>query len=336
MATTYDDMIQRVIRWSNRDPEIFGAVANRPETGWTRTNTGELPEFLEYAADKCYRVLRVPPLEYTRQFVIAETDFVDADRQVDTGYGLNTFNMAVPVDLIDVIYFRHEGCVINEKVDPRTFYDRYSIKKSGAFWTRIGNVFQISGLFSTGDVIEIHYYRRLPAMDAKYNVTAATVNFLLPNDVSEAYAFNTSAVDGSSPLYFPTGTTAAANSETGEITFDFPDIANLTEDLTWRIASDNNNTTIVYTGDDGEDVTVTYDAALNFTGKEIEHWLRDENERIVLFGALMEAFNYLDEPEQIQKFQSMFLQEIEELNREENMRQTQGGNISVNFNSQLI
>ena len=335
MATTYDEMIQRIINWSNRDPDVFGTSKNLSSDKWTRDNSGELSEFLEYAADKCYRALRVPPLEYTRQFIIGEDDFVSADREVDTG-GITTINMGVPVDLIDVIYFRCGNTIINEKLDPRTFYDKYSIKKSDFFWTRVGNVFQVSGPLATGDTIEIHYYRRLPAMDAKYNVTAATVNFLLPDGVHQAYNYETSSVAGSEQLFFPTGTTAAANSNTGEITFDWPTIANLSEDLTWRIAADESGTVITYTGDDGNSVPVTYDAALNFTGREIEHWLRDENERIVLFGALMEAFNYLDEPEQLQKFQTMFLQEISELNVEENLRQTQGGNISVNFNSHLI
>ena len=328
-------MIQRVLTWSNRDPDVFGASTSRPSGGWTRASSGELSEFLEYAADKCYRALRVPPLEYTRQFAIGENDFVSPDRGVDTG-GITTVNMPVPVDLIDVIYFRCGGTIINEKLDPRTFYDRYSTKKSGFFWTRVGNVFQVSGPFAVGDTIEIHYYRRLPAMDAKYNVTAATVNFLLPDDVHQAYNYETSSVDGSEQLFFPTGTSAAATSSTGEIAFDFPTITNLTEDLSWQVASDSSGTVITYIGDDGEDVAVTYDTPLNFTGLEVEHWLRDENERIVLFGALMEAFNYLDEPEQLQKFQTMFLQEISELNVEENLRQTQGGNISVNFSSQLI
>ena len=30
MATTYDDMIQRVINWSNRDPDVFGAKLDQP------------------------------------------------------------------------------------------------------------------------------------------------------------------------------------------------------------------------------------------------------------------------------------------------------------------
>ena len=292
MATTYDEMIQRVLTWSNRDPDVFGASTSRPSGGWTRASAGELSEFLEYAADKCYRALRVPPLEYTRQFVVGENDFVSPDRGVDTG-GITTVNMPVPVDLIDVIYFRCGGTIINEKLDPRTFYDRYSVKKSGFFWTRVGNIFQVSGPFAVGDTIEIHYYRRLPAMDAAYLVTAATYN-LDSSLFSETQEGLYTGAAGT--LWFEgADRTTASDSEVGD-----------------------------------------FDTEVTLYGREIEHWLRNENERIVLFGALMEAFNYLDEPEQLQKFQSMFLQEISELNVEENLRQTQGGNISVNFNSQLI
>ena len=72
--------------------------------------------------------------------------------------------------------------------------------------------------------------------------------------------------------------------------------------------------------------------ALYFTGNEIQHWLRDENERIVLFGALAEAFAYLQEEDMHQKYKQMFTEQIALINGEEKMRVARGGNLSVSFN----
>ena len=69
---------------------------------------------------------------------------------------------------------------------------------------------------------------------------------------------------------------------------------------------------------------------------EIVNWLRDENERIVLFGALAEAFTFLGEDEMTAKYMQLFKQEIDELNREEEMRKVSGGNIQVQYTSYLL
>ena len=69
---------------------------------------------------------------------------------------------------------------------------------------------------------------------------------------------------------------------------------------------------------------------------EIPNWLRDENERIVLFGALSEAFSYLGEDDMQGKYLQMFQQEIDELNREETMRTASGGNTQIQYSSGLI
>ena len=66
------------------------------------------------------------------------------------------------------------------------------------------------------------------------------------------------------------------------------------------------------------------------------NWLRDENERILLFGALMECFAYLGEDDMQAKYIQMFNEEIEELNREEEMRKASGGNTVIQYTSYLI
>jgi len=67
-------------------------------------------------------------------------------------------------------------------------------------------------------------------------------------------------------------------------------------------------------------------------GAEAPHWLRDENERILLFGALSEAFAYLQEEDQVEKYRALFFEEITELNKEDAMLRASGGNIQMNFN----
>ena len=66
------------------------------------------------------------------------------------------------------------------------------------------------------------------------------------------------------------------------------------------------------------------------------NWLRDENEKIILFGALAEAFDYLDEPEQAGKYREKFYKEIQALNTEETMRKSRGGNVQIHYNAPLI
>ena len=78
--------------------------------------------------------------------------------------------------------------------------------------------------------------------------------------------------------------------------------------------------------------TATHNVPFYYTGNEIAHWLWDENERIVLFGALAEAFAYLQEDTMQQKYSQMFVDQINLINREETMRRALGGNVQINFN----
>ena len=69
-----------------------------------------------------------------------------------------------------------------------------------------------------------------------------------------------------------------------------------------------------------------------YYGDYVPNWLRDQNERVLLMGALAEVFFYLQEDDEAQKYAALFLQEIQELNDEDRMRHASGGNIQVNFN----
>ena len=62
------------------------------------------------------------------------------------------------------------------------------------------------------------------------------------------------------------------------------------------------------------------------------NWLRDQNERVLLMGALAELFAYVQEDDQAQKYLQVFKSEIAELNDEDAKRNASGGNLQVNFN----
>ena len=73
-----------------------------------------------------------------------------------------------------------------------------------------------------------------------------------------------------------------------------------------------------------------------YVGNLVPHWLRDQNEKLVLYGALGEAFMYLNEPEQAAVYMAQFNQEIARLNNEEHKRKYMGGAIQAHYQSRLI
>jgi hypothetical protein len=76
--------------------------------------------------------------------------------------------------------------------------------------------------------------------------------------------------------------------------------------------------------------------ALDDENNELNHWLRDENRKVLLFGALYQCFDYLADDVQSAKYKQKFMESIQELNQEEKERKSSGGNIQMHFNSQLI
>tara|TARA_R110000796_G_scaffold29947_1_gene80377 strand:- start:220 stop:975 length:756 start_codon:yes stop_codon:yes gene_type:complete len=68
-----------------------------------------------------------------------------------------------------------------------------------------------------------------------------------------------------------------------------------------------------------------------YTGNEVYNWLRDDNERVLLFGALHHAFEYLGDENQSVKYLQKQVQGIAELNREETKRRTSGASNRVTY-----
>ena len=165
------------------------------------------------------------------------------------------------------------------------------------YWSRQRNLLFLTPGFNasgTANSMELLYYRRLPALNAKYAVTVLNYNVGFLTTVGAGVG-----VTDSAQLFF--------NSNTGTTAYSTTALA--------QAASAGGNVTAVY-----------------YIGTEVPNWLRDENERVVLMGALAEIFSYTQEDDQAQKYGTMFFNEIKELNDEDSKRNASGGNLQVNFN----
>ena len=284
--TAYTDLRDKIRAWSNR----------------TNTNVlsdVRIQEFMKYAADKAYRKLRVAALENTITY--NSTALTAATTSANNLLPSKT-ELTLPSDLIEFIQIREidsagQTCrVFNEKTDLRTFNDWSSLKTSYiGYFSRQGLTLLLAPGFgqansiSTADKIELHYYRRLPALDALYDVTPANyaAGFLTQDNAAAVSLF---FVNGNNNIAYATQSEATA-ADTGS-------------------AGTNN---------------------AKYKGNLAANWLRDENERIIIMGALTEVFYYLQEDDQAVKYKKLFEEEIFELNDEDTKRNAAGGNVQVNF-----
>ena len=250
LVPNYNSLINKVYDWANRDLQALPVQI--------------VKDSIRYAVDKAYRTLRIPPLEHTVTWANTPLDAngqgpLDRATAGASNIYQSTTALAVPADLIEFIHIRgrdDQGLttrVFNEKSDIRSYWDLNNRHyNQTAFWSRQGNKVVLTPAFGRigrgyyGGVggpetqIEMYYYRRLPALNAKFT------------------------------------------------------------------AGDMINT-------------------------EVPNWFKDENEKIALYGALGECFAYLQEDDQAGKYIQLMMKEIEELNDEDRMRDSSGGNIQTQY-----
>ena len=250
MSRTYSELIDLVRNWSNRDLEI--------------APNSIIGDCLRYAADKAYRKLRIPPLEHTVQYAAAQ---LAANTVASNNRFGSITELCIPDDLIEFIYIRgtdgngRTTRMFNEKADIRTFYDIYAEKYTDfAFWSRHGNNILLSPGFgntgtnfgSTGvgneECVELHYFRRLPALHARFDTTIENANG-------------------------------------GYLTTDVPLTPRGNEVAQTPIRLARVDAMSPYTP------AVMPDGA-DYYGMYVPNWLRDQNERVLLMGALAEVFFY--------------------------------------------
>lgn len=261
-----------------------------------------IQDALKYAADKAYRTLRVPPLE---NVAIYESSLLVPATTGTTGSQSSKTEIQLPYDLTEFIQIKEldaDGLTIrvfNEKLDIRTFNDNTAEKYAGNnYWARERNVLYLTPGFGysnqggNASTIELYYYRRLPALNATYAVTVLNYNVGFLTVSSQG-------TPGAAQLWFNSNTGTTAYATQAEAT----------------AASAGGTVTSVY-----------------YVGNTTPNWLRDENQRVLLFGALSEVFAYVQEDDQAAKYAAMFRQEITELNDEDAKRNASGGNLQINFN----
>ena len=257
-----------------------------------------IQDALKYAADKAYRTLRVPPLEnvavYSKTLLEAAT--------TTAGVTPSVTEILIPYDLVEFIQLKEKDSsgatlrVFNEKLNVRTFNNPYAEVYSGYnYWTRERNVIKFSAGFGQG------------------GSNADTV---------ELYYYRRL------PALNATYAVTVLNWNAGFLTASNAGVA--TAGRLW-FSTANNITTAFATQAEavaaGGVQTNGY-----FVGNATPNWLRDENERILLFGALAEVFSFVQEDDQAAKYQAMFMNEIRELNDEDVRRNASGGNYQMQFN----
>ena len=278
---------------------------------WSNRDADVLPDeiiedAISYAADDSYHRLMIPPLEST--YTVTLTDDHLEDDTVRLGF--RTFTVPVPSDLVKFIHLRttgDNGIVFNEKTDIRTLYDmRATTYSYEGFWSRQGSNLKIVGFAEVGDTLEIFYYRRLPATSAVYAVTQANIDAGVVTHFEDR------------PLYDS----------------DYPIVRLQGEDDADAVSAED-NPFYLSTQETRDD-----DSTLTNTGwwlpQEIPHWLKDENRKILLFGALAYVGKYLMDDMIVQYHQGQYAAEIEAVNNEEKMRKASGGNVQMHFNGPLI
>ena len=285
MALTYTELTTLVRNWSNKDEEVVSDAV--------------IQDTLQYAADKAYRTLRVPPLENVAVFVDTNSELTNATTAASNINPSKT-EIQIPHDLVEIISIKETDAsgntirVFNEKLDTRTFFDPTSERyTNNNYFTRERNVLYLSPGFSYSNLgnaanIELYYYRRLPALNAKYAVTV--LNYA---------AGLLTTTGGTTALHFVNGNTTTAYATSTEAT----------------AAANGAGTNTA-----------------NYIGIDVPHWLRDQNERILIYGALAQIFAFTQDDIQAAKFDKLFYSEIAELNNEDKQRQTSGGNVQMNFN----
>jgi len=73
------------------------------------------------------------------------------------------------------------------------------------------------------------------------------------------------------------------------------------------------------------------DSGNYYTGLEVYNWLRDDNERVLLWGAFAHTLDYLGEDERALKFFQKQELAVQELNNDEKQRKAKGATVSVTF-----
>lgn len=302
MAQNLTALIAAVRDWSNRETDVL--------------SDDVIKRCMRWAIDKATRTLRIVPMEtsvtYTGTGNLAANIRVEATLE----NGRTVSSIEVPSDMIEVISISAKDSaggtirMFDTKADERTFFNPAAEQWSvDALWTRKGGRFYLSSVFPQGqeDSIELRYYKRPADIEALYSVVAANYD--------------------TDQTYIGLAETQAGAAGTGE---GFLRILDSGGSPVTNIAN------VFDAGNTAEATTATAIDTGNgihkFVGNSPSNWFVDENERVALYGSLVEVFSYLQEDDQVSKYEMLLQKEMADLMAEENMLRASGGNVQMNFN----
>lgn len=293
MASSLSDLIVTIRDWSNRGSDVL--------------SDSTIQTCVRWAVDKAVRRLRIVPLEVITDY---DVNSVTTEGPIN---GRSVVSISVPADLIEIISLSTQDAsgstirMFDTKADERTFFNPYAEKYNlDAVYTRKGSKFYISTAFpqATETKIQLYYYGRPPAIDAKYSVVAGNY------DTDQTYITQSS--------------TPQTGDEEGWL-----EIRDSGNNLVTNIAN------VYAAGNTATATTATVEdpslGIYRFIGKPAANWFLDEADKLLTYGALAEVFSYLQEDDQVAKYTQLFEREILDLNTEDQKRAASGGNTQMNF-----
>jgi len=351
----YTALVAKVRDWANRDSTILSDTL--------------VSDFIDYSADLCYRELRIPPLEFTYQYDAAATAgetvlqippnlseilmFRVKDSQGNShvfdnkldirsfsdkntvkgkmsftrkGSNIEFFPASSVGDVYELHYYRRlfdmdATYIVNQSNITAGNTAIAAAADSGAVQ------FPASG--STTYVVTVDNV----GSGNKYYIdgsSQATLNLIEGN----TYIFNQSASSNSNhPLRFSTTSngTHASGSEytTGVTVVGTPGSVGAYTQIV--VAASAPALYYYCTNHSGMGGTANTPVPAYYTGNEVYNWLRDENERVLLWGALHHAFEYLGDETQSMKYFQKQAQGVIELNKAEQRRRTSGASNRVTY-----
>ena len=309
MATKYNTLRDLVRDWSNRDSQVLSESI--------------IESSLKYSADEAYRKLKVPELEGTKYYLVtpdgnlpnltgSSYPNITAATLDDSNDYAKVVSFPIPEDLVSFIVIRTVG-----KADYDTS-GNLLLNLSGTPRVKNAN----SGLVFN-EKVDIRTFHDLNA-DKTTSVfwSRQGNNILVSGAIKEDDIVELHYYKKLSPLNFKL-----------DLPYDLTLTTALTDTENYTVLSASEYAALSYE----EAATYTYlDTYYVRSNTEKPNWLMDENERVLLFGALHRVFDYLQEDDQSAKYLQRFTLAINELNQEEVRRKSSGGNVKINFTDNAL
>ena len=161
------NLVDDVRDWLNRDEDV---VSNNL-----------IGSFMQKAADNTYRELRIPPLETTLNITISANNATSNQLPIPGNF----------TELIRLSKVKTDNKfeVYNDRVELSVFDDQDLAKPSYRYFTRKGTHLKLYPAVLENEVYELHYYRRLFALDALTVDTSTEIYNWLRDDNEKAFLF---------------------------------------------------------------------------------------------------------------------------------------------------